>query len=311
MTVAVDLRAREVGRVLRRMLAVSLVLVAGKTAAGVASGSLAVLGGAFDSALDVMTTLVAIALARVAGKEPDEDHPYGHEKFEALGALAMVAFLSITVYELVRTAIGRIGGPAEAPVDTWLGVAVMGGSLVIGVAASEYERRRGRALQSELLLADAAHLRADVFVTLAVLAGLVLVKFGWRDGDAWTALLVAVLIIRTGVHILRDTIPVLVDEAAVDSNEIRRMAEAMDGVHAAYDVRSRGRSGARFAELTIAVKGGLDVETAHHIADLVEDEVCRRLGARQVVVHVEPRSAAPPRVSEPRPSDAQALDPAP
>lgn len=296
--VALDARSREVRRVLARMLVVSLVLVAGKTAAGVLSGSLAVLGGAFDSALDVMTTVVAILLARVAGKEPDEDHPYGHEKFEALGALAMVAFLSITVYELVRTAIGRIGGDAHGTVDTWLAVAVMGGSLVIGIAASEYERRRGRALGSELLLADAAHLRADVYVTLAVLAGLLLTRLGWRDGDAWTALLVAVLIIRTGVYILRETVPVLVDEAAVEATEIRRMAEAMDGVHAAYDVRSRGRPGARFAELTIAVKGALDVETAHEIADLVEDEVRRRLGARQVVVHVEPRSAAPPRPGE-------------
>lgn len=292
---AADARSREVSRVLARMLVVSLVLVGGKTAAGVLSGSLAVLGGAFDSALDVMTTVVAIVLARVAGKEPDEQHPYGHEKFEALGALAMVAFLSVTVYELVRTAIGRIGGPAEAPVDTWLGVGVMAGSFVIGLAASEYERRRGKALASELLLADAAHLRADVYVTLAVLLGLLLTRLGWRDGDAWTALLVAVLIIRTGIQILRETVPVLVDEAAVDSNEIRRMAEAMDGVHAAYDVRSRGRAGARFAELTIAVRGGLDVETAHQIADLVEDEVCRRLGARQVVVHIEPRSAAPAR----------------
>ena len=298
---AAEARSRQVRRVLARMLVVSLVLVAGKTAAGVLSGSLAVLGGAFDSGLDVMTTVVAMALAAVAGKEPDEQHPYGHEKFEALGALAMVAFLSITVYELVRTAISRIGGPAEAPVDTWLGVGVMGGSLVVGVVASEYERRRGRALQSELLLADAAHLRADVYVTLAVLAGLLLTRLGWRDGDAWTALLVAVLIMRTGFHILRETVPVLVDEAAVDSSEIRRMAEAMDGVHAAYDVRSRGRAGARFAELTIAVKGGLDVETAHEIADLVEEEVRRRLGARQVVVHIEPRSAAPdPLPQEPR-----------
>jgi cation diffusion facilitator family transporter len=299
---AVDARSREVRRVLGRMLAVSLVLVTAKTAAGVASGSLAVLGGAFDSALDVMTTVVAMLLARVAGKEPDEDHPYGHEKFEALGALAMVAFLSITVYELVRTAIGRIGGDAHGPVDTWLGVSVMGGSLVLGVVASEYERRRGQALGSDLLLADAAHLRADVYVTLAVLLGLLLTKFGWRDGDAWTALVVAVLIVRTGYQILRETVPVLVDEAAVDSNEIRRMAEAMDGVHAAYDVRSRGRAGARFAELTIAVRGGLDVETAHEIADLVEDEVCRRLGARQVVVHIEPRSAA----RDPLPADPRA-----
>ena len=294
----IDARSRQVRHVLARMLVVSLVLVAAKTAAGVVSGSLAVLGGAFDSALDVMTTVVAMAMARVAGKEPDEQHPYGHEKFEALGALAMVAFLSITVYELVRTAIARIGGGGHTPDNTWLGVAVMGGSLVIGIVASTYERRRGRALGSELLLADAAHLRADVYVTLAVLAGLLLVKLGWRDGDAWTALLVAVLIIRTGIHILRETVPVLVDEAAVESTEIRRMAEAMDGVHAAYDVRSRGRPGARFAELTIAVGTGLDVETAHEIADVVEDELRRRLGARRVVVHVEPRSAAPFRTGD-------------
>ena len=292
-------RASEVRRVLARMLVVSLVLVVGKTVAGVLSGSLAVLGGAFDSGLDVLTTLVAMALARVAAQGPDERHPYGHEKFEALGALAMVAFLSITVYELVRTAIGRIGGDGGAPVDAGLGVAVMGGSFVVGLAASEYERRRGRATGSELLLADAAHLRADVYVTLAVLAGLLLTRLGWRDGDAWTALLVAVLIIRTGLHILRETVPVLVDEAAVEPTEIRRMVEAMDGVHAAYDVRSRGRPGARFAELTIAVRGGLDVEAAHEIADLVEDELRRRLGARQVVVHVEPRSAAPARAAEP------------
>ncbi|HEY0017344.1 MAG TPA: cation diffusion facilitator family transporter [Longimicrobium sp.] len=294
-----DARTREVRRVLTLMLAVSLVLVTAKTAAGVLSGSLAVLGGAFDSALDVLTTVVAITLARVAGQEPDEQHPYGHEKFEALGALAMVAFLSITVYELVRTAVARIAGGGGERVDTSLGVWVMGGSLLIGLVASEYERRRGQALASELLLADAAHLRADVFVTLAVLIGLLLTRLGWRTGDAWTTLLVAVLIIRTGFHILRETIPVLVDEAAVEAAEIRRMAEAMDGVDAAYDVRSRGRrEGARFAELTIAVQTGLDIEEAHEIADLVEGEVRRRLGARRVVVHVEPLSAAPARVRE-------------
>ena len=294
---AQDARSREVRRVLMLMLGVSLVLVVAKGAAGLVSGSLAVLGGAFDSGLDVLTTVVAITMARVAGQEPDEQHPYGHEKFEALGALAMVAFLSITVYELVRTAIGRIGGDGGERVDTGLGVGVMAGSLVIGIVASEYERRRGKALGSELLLADAAHLRADVFVTLAVLVGLLLTRFGWRSGDAWTTLLVAVLIIRTGIYILRETIPVLVDEAAVEATEIRRMAEAMDGVDAAYDVRSRGRrEGARFAELTIAVRSGLDIEQAHEIADLVEDEVRRRLGARRVVVHVEPLSAAPARV---------------
>lgn len=288
-----DARAHEVRRVLNAMLAVSVVLVVAKTAAGAATGSLSILGGAFDSALDVMTTLVAITLARVAAAEPDEKHPYGHEKFEALGALAMVAFLSISVFELVQGAVGRLREGGHDSVDSWMGIAVMGVSLVIGLAASVYERQKGRALSSELLLADAAHLRADVYVTLAVLVGLFLVKLGWRSGDAWTALLVAVLILRTGWEILRETVPVLVDEAAVESTEIRRMAESMHGVEAAYDVRSRGRPGARFAELTIVVPSEMGLEAAHGIADLVEEEVRRRLGARRVVVHVEPRSAAP------------------
>lgn len=282
-------RHREVARVLRRMLAVSLALVAAKAAVGYASGSLAVLGGAFDSGLDVLTTLAAIAMARVAAAEPDEEHPYGHDKFEALGALAMVAFLSISVYELVRSAIGRLrAGDAAAEVDAGLGMAVMGASMMVGIAASEYERRRGVALGSELLRADAAHLRADVMVSAAVVAGLGLTAAGWRQGDAWTALLVAVLVVRAGVTIVRDAVPVLVDERAVAATEIRGMAEAMDGVRAAYDVRSRGREGARFAELTIAVGRGLDVDAAHRIADRVEEELRRRLGARRVVVHVEP-----------------------
>ena len=282
-----EARAAEVRRVLAVMLAVSVVLVGGKTAAGLVSGSLAVLGGAFDSGLDVLTTIVAMALARVAGRAPDDDHPYGHDKFEALGALAMVAFLSISVYELVRTAVHRLSASA-APVDTGLGVGSMLVALVIGFVASAYEGRRGRALGSDLLLADAAHLRADVWVTLAVLAGLLLTRVGWRTGDAWTALLVAGLIVRTGAGILRDAVPVLVDERAVDPDVIRGVAEAMDGVQAAYDVRSRGRPGARFAELTIAVGGGMDVQAAHAIADRVEEALLRRLAARRVVVHVEP-----------------------
>lgn len=287
--VRADARGREVRRVLARMLTVSLALVAAKTAVGIVSGSLAVLGGAFDSGLDVLTTLVAMAMARLAGAEPDEEHPYGHEKFEAVGALAMVAFLSVSVYELVRTAIGRLAaGPEAAEVDAALGVGVMAAALLVGLVASEYEHRRGVALESPLLRADAAHLRADVMVSAAVIAGLGLTAAGWESGDAWTALLVAALIVRTGVGIVREAVPVLVDERAVEAAEIRGMAEAMEGVGAAYDVRSRGRPGARFAELTITVPSSLDIRAAHRIADRVEEELRGRLGARRVVVHVEP-----------------------
>lgn len=281
-------RSAEVRRVLNAMLTVSLVLVAVKAYAGVRAGSLAVLGGAIDSGLDVLTTLVAIILARVAGAAPDEEHPYGHAKFETLGALAMVAFLSITVTELVRGAVSRILGDEPPDLDAAVAVGAMAVSLAIGLVASVYERRRGEALRSDLLLADAAHLRADVWVTVAVLAGLGLTELGVPHGDAWTTLFVSVLIARTGWGIIREAVPVLVDQRAVEATEIRRLAGTVAGVREVYDVRSRGRPGALFAELTIAVRGGLDVETAHDIADRVENEVADQLGAQDVIVHVEP-----------------------
>lgn len=273
---------------LRTLLVINIVLVVTKTLAGRRTGSLAVIGGAIDSGVDTLTTLIALALARVAAQEADELHPYGHAKFETLGALAMVAFLSITVYELIRGAIERLRGEAHAPVDTTLAVWVMTAALVVGFLASVYEHHRGVALRSELLIADAAHLRADVYVTVAVLAGLLLTRAGVRSADGWTTLLVAGLIARTGWGIIRAAVPVLVDERAVEAAEIARLAADVHGVHAVYDVRSRGREGAMFAELTIAVGSGIDVRAAHDIADQVEMEVREGLRARAVIVHIEP-----------------------
>jgi cation diffusion facilitator family transporter len=288
-------RQRDVRRVLTIMLVLNVLLVLGKAFAGWRAHSLAVVGGAIDSGVDTLTTVLSLVLARVASQEPDEKHPYGHAKFETLGALAVVAFLSITVFELIRGAVARLIEGGHETVDTSVAVWVMGGSLVVGLVGSIYERRQGVQLRSDLLVADATHQRADVYVTLAVLAGLLLTHAGFPTADAWTTLFVAFLIARTGWEIIVNTVPVLVDERAVEAAEITRVAEAAHGVHAVYDVRSRGRQGEMFAELTIAVGAGIDVETAHEIADTVERELAERLGARGVIVHVEPMSRRPGR----------------
>lgn len=283
-------RSTQVRRVLHTILAASIALGVGKALAGWAAGSLSVMGGAIDSGVDTLTTLVALALTRVASQGPDERHPYGHAKFEAVGALAIVAFLSITVFELIRGAVARIMEPRAETVDTSVGLVAMAASLVVGLLASRYERRRGTELRSDILLADAAHLRADVYVTLTVIAGLVLTRFGFQTADAWMTLIVALLIAHTGWEIISEAVPVLVDERAVEEGEIRGHVLGCDGVHAVYDVRSRGRQGEVFAELTIAVNDRLDVGEAHEIADAVERHLTDRLGAREVVVHVEPLS---------------------
>jgi len=289
MMTSVSPRGAEVGRVLRGVLWINLGVLTLKVVAWVSSHALSVAAETVHSSLDATNNLFALWIARLASRGPDEDHPYGHHKFETLGALVLVGFISITVFELLRRAVSlmMVGNPTEVRA-TPLAIGVMATSMVVGLAVSLWEDRRGRALGSDILLADAAHTNSDVLTSAAVLAGLVAIKAGHSEVDPWITIVVAVLIARTGWRIIRDAVPVLVDERAMDPARIQRVAESVEDVSAAYRIRSRGRAGDMFAELTIAVAENLDVRQAHEIADEVELRVGGELGAREVLVHVEP-----------------------
>jgi len=282
-------RSDRVHRVLWQVLFVNVAVVVIKLGAWWSSGALSIAAESMHSFLDALNNVFALAFAGVAAQEPDEEHPYGHQKFETLGALFLVGLLSVTVFELVKGAIVRIATPTPPPVEaTPVALWGMGISVVAGLSISLWESRKGRELSSDLLLADAAHTRSDVLAALAVLAGLGAVKAGYPEVDPWITLAVAGLIAHTGWQIIQETVPVLVDERAVEARRIRRVALDTDGVRSCYGVRSRGRPGEIFAELTIAVDAGLSVARSHEIADRVEDAVASEVDAREVVVHVEP-----------------------
>jgi cation diffusion facilitator family transporter len=152
-----------------------------------------------------------------------------------------------------------------------------------------YERRRGRQLASSFLIADAAHTHSDVYVTLLAIASLGLTRFGLGHLDPVLALLVALIIARNGYQILKETVPILVDERGLDSADVRRLVESIPRIEEVRSVRSRaGASGVVFAEVTVGVAGSTSVADAHDIADAVENRIAEALGASEVVVHVEP-----------------------
>ncbi|HEY3012904.1 MAG TPA: cation diffusion facilitator family transporter [Gemmatimonadales bacterium] len=277
-----------VRRVLGGILIANIIVVIVKFSVGLDTNSLAVFGDALQSSVDSANNLFAIFVVRVAAKAPDEDHPYGHAKFETLGALLIALLLALSIFELVRGAVARLvaGAPALSVSSTALALLVF--TLVINVGVVWIETRAGRRLNSDLLLADALHTRTDVFITLGVLGGLVLARAGLAWTDPALALVVAVLVGRAGYQILRRSIPTLVDERAFDQATIRREAERVDGVVSAYAIRSRHAGDRRFAELTIAVDGRSNVASAHSIADRVEDRLRDNLQLDQVTVHVEP-----------------------
>src|SRR6266702_3028952 len=239
-----------VRRVLFGLLAANLVVVGAKLAVGVASGSLAVFGSALDSSVDALNNVLALIVVRGAAND-------------------------------LASGTRRVSVS-----DMQLAVLVL--TLGVNVVIAWYEHRRGAELGSELLVADAAHTRADVFITVGVLAGLLFARQGLWWIDPAIAIVVACIIVLVAYRILVRTIPVLVDQRAIPTRHIQETAQAVRGVKSAYAIRSRGPSDLRYAEVTIAVDRHADVESAHAIADEVEDRLKRDLQLHEVTVHIEP-----------------------
>jgi cation diffusion facilitator family transporter len=271
------------------VLLLNAVLAVVKVVVGVRTGALTVLGAALESTLDLLNNLIAVALVGIAGREPDEDHPYGHDKFETLAALAIVGFLSISCFELLREGVTALV-TRRTPISVELSdVGVIAATLFVNAFVVWFERERGRSLNSGLLLADASHTAGDILVTLLALATLALARLGLAWLDAPLSIAVALVIAWSGVGILLRSIPILVDQRAIETHALRSVVMTVPGIRDVRKMRSRSTaSGQLFAEVTIVVGGRTSVDEAHRLADAVEEAIERAFGTSEVTVHVEP-----------------------
>lgn len=282
-------RASAVRNTLLVILVLNLLVVVVKIIVGMRTHALSVLGAALESGLDVLNNVLGIVLVGIASRAPDEEHPYGHQKFETLGALAIVGFLSITCFELLREGVRFVLVGDTPRTATIPELALVASTMIVNVLVVWYERRRGQQLQSAFLLADAEHTRSDVYVTCAAVVSLFLTRHGLGLVDPFLAIAVALVIARNGFEIVRRSVPVLVDERAIDAREIHQLLSAVPGVLDVRSVRSRAMaSGVPLVEVTIGVDHATSVESAHRVADAVEARLRTELGASSVTVHIEP-----------------------
>ena len=237
----------------------------------------------------MLNNVMGILLVSLAAQAPDDDHPYGHDKFETLGAIGIVGFLSISCFELLQEGVRKLTTDAVSRQATSLEIALLAATVLLNLFVVWYERRRGRDLQSAFLMADAAHTVSDVYVTGLAVLSLVLARYGHPRLDAVLAIIVALIIAWTGYRILRETIPILVDQRGADPSELRTAIVAVDGVRIVRAVRSRlTATGTLFAEVTIGVDEDMSVLDAHLLADAVESRIAAAYGVAEVTVHVEP-----------------------
>jgi cation diffusion facilitator family transporter len=285
-------RRRAISRVLLRVLGLNLVVAAAKIAFGAATGTVSILSDGFHSLADTGSNVVALVGVRVANRPADESHPYGHRKFETLASTAILFFLLLALVEVVRQAVGRLGGDAR-PAVTWLSFGVMVSTLAVNVGVVVYESRAARRLRSEVLLADAHHTRSDVFTSLTVIAALVGVQFGWPQLDAAAALVVAVFIGLAIFEIAREASGILVDTAVIDPEQIQDVVRGVTEILGCHHIRTRGSPDHAFLDMHVWLPGHLRLDEAHRLSHVVKDRLMESFPALQdVVIHIEPPPAS-------------------
>jgi cation diffusion facilitator family transporter len=286
----------------RLSIASNSALIVLKIVAGALTGSIAIVTEAVHSSIDLIASVVAYVSLRKADEPADESHMYGHAKIENLAAAIEGMLILIGAGVIVFEAVRRLDHDADLE-KLGFGIVVIGLSATVNLSVSAYLYRQSRRHDSPALEADAAHLRADSWTSLAVLGALVLVAVtGVSQFDAIMALIVASAIVYTGIRILSRSSRVLVDEAlpADELDLVRTAIEAYPGPELAgyHKLRGRRAGSARYIDLHLQFAHGTSLEQAHSITHLLQEAIRKELPGAEVLVHIEPARSGE-RASEP------------
>ena len=273
-------------------LGVNLALGVVKLVGGIAGDSFALISDAINSLGDALTSVVVLAALWYAQRPPDREHPYGHTRAEAVAASNVALLIIISALYIGYEAISRWSSRHEIPAVWTLWIA--GASALIKECLYRYKKRVAQRTGSAVIMANAWDHRSDALCSLAVLVGLVVVRwagpsFIWADEAA--ALVVVAAIVWSGGRLFRESVSDLLDPQATPElvDRIRAVAAAVPGVAAVEKLWVR-KSGLEYlADIHIQVDAQLTVDEGHRIGHAVKDRLVGHFATlRDVLVHLEP-----------------------
>ncbi len=274
--------------VLYRVLVLNLAVAAAKIALGYATGAVSVLSDGFHSLTDSASNIVALVGVSVARLPPDENHPYGHRKYETIASFGILLFLIIVVLEVVTAAVDRLT-TGSVPKVFPEGIGIMTVTLIVNLAVMRYELRQGHRLASEVLLADAKHTRSDVLTSVTVIVALLGVWAGYPLLDPLAALFVAAFIGHACWDIAQHASRILSDEIVIAEDEVRSVVQTVPEVIGCHQIRTRGSADHVFVDMHIWLNGDMRLDDAHAASHVVKDKLMARYPQiADVVIHIEP-----------------------
>jgi cation diffusion facilitator family transporter len=285
-------RYGEVARVLVGVLALNVAVAAAKIAFGYTSGAISILSDGFHSLTDAASNIVGLIGIHAARQPPDEDHPYGHRKYETVAAAAVTVFLLLVVVEVLRNAFNQLTHRALAPDISSASFVVMLVTVAVNIAVVSYETRAGERLRSEVLIADATQTRGDVWSSMTVIAALAGARLGIPILDPLAALVVAGFIAHAGYQVARATTGILSDRIVLSDAELERVVMSVPGVVGCHQIRTRGASDHVFLDLHVWLPPDMRLTEAHDLSHVVKDRLMARYPQiADAVIHIEPPPA--------------------
>ncbi|WP_460066107.1 cation diffusion facilitator family transporter [Pseudomonas sp. S2_H08] len=274
----------------RASVAVACTLIIAKAIAWWLSGSVSMLAGLTDSALDGIASLLNLLAVHYALRPADDDHRYGHGKAESLAGMAQALFIGGSAVLIAFQAYERIQHP-EPLGAPWISIGVIIFSLLLTVALLVLQHRVIKQTGSNAVRADSLHYRSDLLLNGSILVALVLAGFGWHQLDAWFGLGIAAYILWSAIQIARESFSVLMDEELPThvSQHMLELACSVPGVLGAHDLRTRISGNHWFVQLHLELPGELTLSVAHGISDQAADAIHKTYPRAEVLVHADPQ----------------------
>jgi len=287
-TLRIKKYAVEVRKVLVFTLILNSVVALAKILYGYFTNSIAMTSDGFHSFFDGISNVVGLVGIWIASHPPDEEHPYGHKKFETLFTVIIAVMIFATCFQILRKVYLSFT-EVQRTIVTNTSFIIMLLTMGVNVFVMIYESRKGKQLGSDFLVADAMHTKSDIYASVAVIVSLILTRAGYYYADAIVGIIITFFIARIGFKILKEASNVLVDAVCLDTSAIQNVVNRVEGVKGCHEIRTRGPVNAVYVDLHVLVDKNMPIEKAHGIADIVEKRLKKEFPTIvDIIVHIEP-----------------------
>ena len=264
-----------------------------KILAGKASGSISIISEAIHSLSDFLASVLTFFAVTRSAEPADKEHPFGHGKYEDMSGFIEGGLIIFAGFYIIYEAINKLFAGHGAQLETMLGIYVMGFAVIANFLVSRYLFYVAKKTDSVSLRADAEHLNTDIFSSLGVLIGLVLIEMtGITALDSIIALIVGVIILKTGFTISQETLNDLLDGAlpAEDIAKIEKILKQNTLVKGYKNIKGRKSGQYKEFELTLLFNPDMKISCCHNICDQIENEIKAEFGNATTTIHAEPKS---------------------